>query len=541
MSSEPVASDLKDYLATIRREARLIAATTVAVVIVALLWVSNQSPLYTASAEVLVEPLPTSSPALESGPLLIENEARIATSSRVASAVQRALAEEDVEPAATTVEAPPGASTLVFTSQSSDPRAAAATADAYAETYLSERLDLVVGEVATAREELEDRIEDLSADIEEKRAALLSADTANEIDVLGVELDTLTTQLLSEQGRLDEIPDPSSIRVGEVLHPALEPTEPANRALTKIGLVAAFLGLSLGIGLALLKERLARPITSRPDLEAAAGAPLAAMIPPFRSSDGAVLVEDARSPAADAFRVLAARVGFAMTRQSIRTLLITGPERRSGKTTTAVNLAAALAGSGRNVTILLADLHKHAPPGLLSTDEQRLSEAVSGEVDAVTAVRPTSVPNLMALGNSRPAPDAGGVAASDAMRRVITELEKESDIVVIDTTPVLGPSDALSLAPFVDAVLLVGHTQLSTLSRIEECSVELRSVDSMILGVVLTGVTSKTFHPYGDRTIYYAVGEPSPNGGRDRDLAGGVGPGRPDAERDERVRLPEPP
>jgi uncharacterized protein involved in exopolysaccharide biosynthesis len=254
MSSEPVASDLKDYLATIRREARLIAATTVAVVIVALLWVSNQSPLYTASAEVLVEPLPTSSPALESGPLLIENEARIATSSRVASAVQRALAEDDVEPAATTVEAPPGASTLVFTSQSSDPRAAAATADAYADTYLSERLDLVVGEIATAREELEDRIEDLSADIEEKRAALLSADTANEIDVLGVELDTLTTQLLSEQGRLDEIPDPSSIRVGEVLHPALEPTEPANRALTKIGLVAAFLGLSLGIGLALLRN-----------------------------------------------------------------------------------------------------------------------------------------------------------------------------------------------------------------------------------------------------------------------------------------------
>ena len=79
------------------------------------------------------------------------------------------LAEEDLAPAATTVDAPPGASTLVFTSESSDPRAAAATADAYAETYLFERLDLVVGEIGAAREELEDRIADLSADIEEKR------------------------------------------------------------------------------------------------------------------------------------------------------------------------------------------------------------------------------------------------------------------------------------------------------------------------------------------------------------------------------------
>jgi Mrp family chromosome partitioning ATPase len=164
---------------------------------------------------------------------------------------------------------------------------------------------------------------------------------------------------------------------------------------------------------------------------------------------------------------------------------------------------------------------------------------VSGKVDAVTAVRPTPVPNLMALGNSRPALDAGGVASSEAMQRVITELEKESDIVVIDTTPVLGPSDALSLAPFVDAVLLVAHTELSTLSRIEECSVELRSVDSMILGVVLTGVTSKTFHAYGDRTIYYAVGEPNPNGGRDGDRDGVGGPAGPDAA--ERIRMPEPP
>ena len=80
---------------------------------------------------------------------------------------------------------------------------------------------------------------------------MLSADTTNEIDVLGVELDTLTSQLLSEQGRLDEHPGPSSIRVGEVLHPAQQPTEPANRGPGKIGLVAAFLGLTrhrVGLG-----------------------------------------------------------------------------------------------------------------------------------------------------------------------------------------------------------------------------------------------------------------------------------------------------
>ena len=541
MTTEPVASDLKDYLSTLRREARVIIATTIAVLIVAILWVRNQAPVYSASAEVLVEPLPTSSPALESGPLVIENEARIATSSRVVSAVREVLAGVGLEPAATSVEAPIGVSTLVFTSESSNPRAAWATADAYARTYLSERLEVVVGEVAASREEIESRIEDLSASIEEKRDALLRADTTNEIDVLGVELDTLTSQLLSEQARLDEIPDPSSIRVGEVLHPAVLPTEPSNRALAKVGLVAAFLGVSLGIGLALMKERLARPITSRPDLEAAAGAPLAAMVPPFEASDGRIaVVAEPRSPAADAFRVLAARVGFAMTRQSIRTLLITGPERRSGKTTTAVNLAAALAGSGRKVTLVLADMHKSAPPGLLTTDEQLLSEAVSGQVEAVTALRETSVPNLTVLGNARPAPDAGGVVASDAMRRVITELEKETDIVVIDTAPVLGPSDAFSLASFVDAVLLVAHTQLSTLSRLEECAVELRSVDSIIVGVVLTGVTARTFHPYGDRTIYYALGEPGANGARVSEGNGAGGPTRPDAARDEPIGSSEP-
>ena len=516
--NEPVAADLKEYLATLRRGAWIVALATVAVIAVGLGRVSLQPPVYSASSEVLVEPIRTSSPAVESGPLIIENEARIATSSRIVSAVRERLADNDLEPAPTTVEAPAGASTLVFVSESSSPRVAKLTADAYAVTYLDERRELVVGEIATIRAELELNISELTAQIEAKRRELLEADTTNEIDVLGVELDTLTSQLLSAQARLDAIPVPTSIRVGEVLHHAALPTTPSNRDFTKVGLLAAFLGLSLGVGIALLRERLARPSTSRPDLEAAAGAPLAAMVPPFgAAAHGDVpMVDDPRSPAADAFRVLAARVSFAMARQSVKTLLVTSPEPRNGKTTTAVNLAVALAESGRNTVLVLADLHKPAPPTLLNAKVQLLSQAVSGKTDAIAALRPTAIPNLKVLGNPKATKDAAGIAGSDGLRHAITALERAADIVVIDTTPILGPSDAMALASFVDAVLLVASTRGSTLSRIEECAIEIRSVDASILGVVLTGVTPRTFHPYMDRTSYYAA-DPADGNGRDSD------------------------
>jgi capsular exopolysaccharide synthesis family protein len=520
MRNEPVAADLKDYLATLRRSSWLIVIVTVAVVGVAFVRASRQTPIFTASAEVLVEQIVMSTPQVTSGPLSIENEARIATSSRVVSVVRRTLAEGGVNPAPTTVEAPTGASTLVFTSESSDPRTAQLTADVYASTYLSERSALFVGEIVVARTELESRIEELTLRIEEKRRALLDADTPNEIDVLGVELETLTSQLLAEQGRLDAIPVPTSIRVGEVLHPAQLPTEPSNRDFGTVGLLGAFLGLSLGIGLALFRDRLARPVTSRPDLEAAAGAPLVAMIPRFRSVDEgkAAFVEDRRSPAADAFNVLAARVLFAMARQSVRTILLTSAQPREGKTTTAVNLAVSLAESGRSVVLVLADRYKPAPAGLFDDDQfdddqQALSSALSGEIEPLAALRPTAVPNLMVIGNALPAHDAGDLSRTDAMRDIIQGLKRVADVVVIDTTPMLGPSDALTLASFVDAILLVANTQRSTLSRIKECAIELRSVDASILGVVLTGVT-RSFHPYQARATYYAAGRSDANGGR---------------------------
>jgi len=502
MTTEPVAADLNRYIAVLRRGYWGIGLVTVLVVIVAFVWASNQSPVYTASAEVLVEEIGTSTPFVESGPLILENEARIATSSRVVSAVRRALAENGEEPAPTMVETPVGASTLVFISESSDPRTAQITADAYASTYLSERRELIVGDVVAARGDLEARIEELTIEIAAKRRALLEADTPNEIDVLGVELDMLNTQLLSEQARLDEIPLPTSIRVGQMLHRPTLPSEPSNRDFGKVGALAAFLGLSLGTGLALLRDRLARPITSRSDLEAAAGAPLAAMIPPFGSPTRHI---------ADAFRVLAAHVLFAR-RQSVRTILVTSAQPRDGKTTTAVSLAASLAESGRNVGLVLADLHKPAPVGLLGDDQHWLSDALSGEVEAGAALQPTSVPNLWVIGNALPTQHAGELSNSDSLRHVIRDVEQAMDIVVIDTTPILGPADALTLAPFVDAVLLVAHAQRSTLSRIEECTIELRSVDASILGVVLTGVTARTFPSYHDRATYYEVRSADTNG-----------------------------
>jgi Mrp family chromosome partitioning ATPase len=84
------------------------------------------------------------------------------------------------------------------------------------------------------------------------------------------------------------------------------------------------------------------------------------------------------------------------------------------------------------------------------------------------------------------------------MGAVVAELEGLAEFVVVDATPLFGASDALSVAPLVDGVLLVVDRRRSTRSTMRDAAIELRSVGASILGIVLTH-SSPQFVQYADR------------------------------------------
>lgn len=251
----------------------------------------------------------------------------------------------------------------------------------------------------------------------------------------------------------------SSLKLTEIDFPALPTSQVFPRTKLTL-LVAALLGLGLGLGAAVLRESLTTKIESADDLSATAGIPVYAEIP----AESAVLKmhspEDLASQprlriVAEAFRDL--RTNLLFTDEGIRSVLITSPDGSHGKTTVAFGLAATLARAGTRTLLLDADLRRgriaellelHRSPGLM--------DVLLGETELDEAVQTTS-DGLHVLVGGRRSADPGELLTS-AFPTLLTRLEREFEAVIIDSTPVIPISDARIVARYADATILVARS-----------------------------------------------------------------------------------
>jgi len=154
-------------------------------------------------------------------------------------------------------------------------------------------------------------------------------------------------------------------------------------------------------------------------------------------------------------------------------VLVTSAQPLEGKTTTACNLAMALAVGGARVLLIDADLRR---PGMHRTlqipNEQGLAQVLSGEATLRDVVRRTSEPNLLVLTAGAPPPNPSELLASDRMKRLLTALSSGPfDWILVDAPPVLAVTDAVILAPLVSGVAFVFGAEM-TRRRLAERAVE---------------------------------------------------------------------
>jgi capsular exopolysaccharide synthesis family protein len=203
--------------------------------------------------------------------------------------------------------------------------------------------------------------------------------------------------------------------------------------------------------------------------------------------------------------MLRTKVFFAASSEPVKTIMVTSAEAGEGKTTTAANLAMALAQADHRVVLVSADLRrpdlKRFFPNL---NGRGLSDLLVGEALLADVIISGPLDNLYLISSGSPLreePDFG----SEEMTKLIQHLGESADFVIFDGTPVLGVSDALGLASVVDKVIMVTDASTSTRGAVEEASADLRSVGASIMGVVLTRFDPQRFHPnYGyHRRGYY--------------------------------------
>ncbi|MGH2739863.1 MAG: polysaccharide biosynthesis tyrosine autokinase [Actinomycetota bacterium] len=518
-------TDLREFLTVLRRRKLAVIGPTFVLTLTALTTSLLLTPIYAAEARVLVE-TPIFDPSELTNPTVpdMETEVQLARSPAVADlVVDRLQLADDVrallDDLSTTRET--DTRILVFRYAHPNPVVARTRTQAFGDAYLEFRRQQVLDDLLAASESIQNRIDSLRdelATVDERLAATVDSSTITELRRQG---DSLTFQIAALEQQLGNLAPPDNLGVGLVVEPAQLPLSPASPNHTLNAVFALIVGFTLGIGLALVRERLDDRVRSHTDLEQHAGAPVLAVVPTFQgvgsSSDhpSLVSVSAPHSAASEAYRTLKTSFLFTATQRGLRTLLVTSPSSGEGKTVTASNLAVVLAQGGKRVVLVSADLRKPRVHELFNVSrEPGLTSLLTRDADLSQASKRTAIGGLRVI----PSGDLPGspteLLASKEMGELIPHLADLSDFIILDCPPILPVSDALTLVPYADAVLLVADASTTTRSAIDYARERLDQVDAFILGAVLSNFDPSRASGHPDRyayEAYYAPVGPSPS------------------------------
>lgn len=446
------------------------------------------------------------------------------------------------------VEADQNLGTLRVVAQEETPEAAEELAAVYAEeitSYLTEQQ-------AAGRQETIDRaaaqLVGLEQRIRELDGQLVGLDPAGTDALLltaqrDAALERYTAVTDSLRGLEAELLDPIGLVTLE-RSPAAPLDDEGGLTGTQISLagrllIAAALGLVLGVVLALVLDRVDTRMRTGRDAEQAFGLPVLAEVPRFgrfmRSPGFLVAVTRPASPAAEAYRKLRvalqlmprwleapaaldtdARAAAAHSRNGsrARVVLVTSPGGDEGKSITAANLAATFAEIGKRVLLLDCDFRRavqhdmfdvERAPGM--SDFLGLSDPRPDMKDLAQATR---VPGLQTVPAGSVMPNPGRLLGGDVS--LLNAAQDIADVVLIDCGPVLSVNDAVALVPQVDAVVLIARSGRTTVEAAEQTAEQLARVKAPVLGVVLTSVPTKLLErsPFG-RTADTATSTSAPD------------------------------
>ena len=204
-----------------------------------------------------------------------------------------------------------------------------------------------------------------------------------------------------------------------------------------------------------------------------------------------IIALEEESPASEQYKILREQIKRLRSEAGIRTIAITSPVKRDGKTTVAVNLAAAIALEYEEKVLLIdADLRAPSAHRFFNGDNSPgLTDYLgsNAKIGLKSLVRETHLSGLRIIPAGKPSRFASELLAKERMGPLFKEIQTElpGHVIIIDSPPVLATPDPLVLGRQVDGVIMViraGKTPKDYLAK------ALSSFNSnKILGVVLNG------------------------------------------------------
>lgn len=292
-----------------------------------------------------------------------------------------------------------------------------------------------------------------------------------------------------------------------VIAPANAPAAPSSPNTRLNMVLGVVVGTALGIGLAILRSRMDNRIRGEADLRQVSDAPVLGGIAFDQDATRKPLLTQApvQGPRAESFRQLRTNLHFANISGQAQTVLVTSSLPGEGKSTTATNLAIALAQAGQSVCLVDADLRRPMVHEYLGLERNAgLTTALLRQADLDDLLQPWGDDNLFVLASGRIPPNPSELLGSQEMRSLISRLEEVFATVIIDAPPILPVTDAAVLAQHVGGVVLVASAQTTRRQDVQKSLTALDMVGANLLGIVLNRLPTKGPDAYDVGYYHYA-------------------------------------
>jgi Mrp family chromosome partitioning ATPase len=322
-----------------------------------------------------------------------------------------------------------------------------------------------------------------------------------------------------------------------IIEPAVEPTKPINAPNVPLNLFLGFLmGGLVGLVAAFLKESFDTSIATIEEVETYLKVPVLGVIPRVDRREverdiqagfterlspetmdlycHLVSLFDPQSPLAEGYRSLRTNIQFAGMAQGQRVLAFVSAGAQEGKSTSAVNLAIALAQDGKRVLLVDADLRKPTIHERLGLEQvPGLSEVLLGTTHYTEAIRTVTdlmlgalgveqvvnapgIDNLNILPSGKRPDNPAEFMNSPRLNELIEVVRKEYDITIFDCPPILPVTDGVTLGSKVDGVVMVYQVGRVGRNALKRAKTLLENARAKVVGIVLSNVSAELAPDY---------------------------------------------
>ena len=290
----------------------------------------------------------------------------------------------------------------------------------------------------------------------------------------------------------------------EPARPRFTPVSPnIPRTVLLAAMVGSLLAVAAGYLIGYFDDRMRAPA----DVARAAGLPTLTSVPQIPAAAGAaaaLLPARESSPAGEAYRVLRAQVDGTAGGEPIRSLAVVSAAPGEGKTTTAVNLGIALAQAGMRVVVVDANMRR---PAIHNIFQRPASAGLSAALQpgrttpVLDLLAPTVYERLYLLPTGAPATNPAGLLVPARLTALMEDLKQYADLVIFDTPALLSVADGSLVAGLCDATAVVVRAGVTREGPLTSAVERLRQSGARTLGAILNQVGAA--HAYA---TYYGGG-----------------------------------